>query len=59
VIVRYLDTLGVAVVPDEANPPLIVDPDTVLTFAIAFQRFKTVGGRYPQIIQSSGIVEHA
>jgi hypothetical protein len=59
VIVRYLDTFGIAVVPDEANPPLIVDPDTVLTFAIALQRFKTIGRRYPEIIQGSGIVEHA
>jgi hypothetical protein len=45
VIIRYLDPIGVAVVPDEADPPLIIDPDTVLTFAIAFQRFKTVSGR--------------
>lgn len=31
----------------------------VLILAIAFQRLETVSGRYPQIIQSSGIVEHA
>ncbi len=57
-IVRYLDTFGITVVPDEAHSPLIIDPDTVLAPAIAFQCFETVGRRYPQIIQSSGIAEH-
>jgi hypothetical protein len=59
VIVRYLDTFGITVVPDEAHSPLVIDPDTVLILAIASECFEAVGGRYPQIIQSSGVVEHA
>jgi hypothetical protein len=33
-VVHYFNVHGLAVVPDEANPPLIVDPDTVLPDAI-------------------------
>jgi hypothetical protein len=31
--------------PTKTNPKLIVDPNTVLTFAIAFERFKPVSWR--------------
>ena len=38
--------------PNEANAPLVVDPNTVLAFAVAFERFESVARRYSQIIQA-------
>ena len=38
--------------PAKAKPPLIVYANTVLARATAFERFKTVAGRDPQIIKS-------
>src|SRR5215470_17989558 len=40
--------------PLKANPPLIVDADAVLTFAISSQRFKTVARQGGQILQRDG-----
>jgi len=38
-----------AISPDEADPPLVVDADRMLPAAIAFQRFETIGGRNAKI----------
>lgn len=57
-IIRNLNLIGIPIGPDKAHAPLIIDPDTVLAFAIAFQGFETIGGRYPNVIQGSGVVEH-
>jgi len=40
--------------PLKANPPLIVDADAVLAFAISGQRLKTVAGQGGQILQRNG-----
>ena len=37
--------------PAEADPPLIVDADAVLSGATAFQRFQPVARRHPQVLQ--------
>ena len=39
----------VAVTPYEAYPELIVNPDTVLSFAVAFQWFQAIAGKKSQI----------
>jgi hypothetical protein len=52
VIVNDLDVEGVCTFPAKADPPLIVDADTVLPFALALQRFESVARRYPKIIES-------
>jgi hypothetical protein len=49
---------GIAVSPAEADPPLIVDPDAVLTLPIPGQLFKAIPGRNSQIGQSIGGVKH-
>ena len=36
-IVRQLDLVCVATFPPEADPPLVVDPDTMLTFSATFE----------------------
>lgn len=51
VIVDNLYLGGFAVFPDETDAPLVVDADTVLTLAVALERFEPVAGRRPQIVQ--------
>ena len=43
--------------PAKAEPPLIVNADTVLTGAIAFELLKPVAGRHAQIIERLGGVQ--
>ena len=38
--------------PDEANTPLLADPDAVLTLPITLQRFETAAGQYLQVIKN-------
>lgn len=38
--------------PHEANPPLIVDANTVLSHSIAFQSLKSITRRHTQILKS-------
>jgi len=38
--------------PFEADPPLLIDSNAELTFAIAAQRFKTIAGQQHQILSS-------
>lgn len=56
-MVDDLDAFGVVLGPDEAQPPLFVDADTVLSFSIAFERFEPVTGRNSQVIKSGGPVQ--
>jgi hypothetical protein len=44
--------------PIEAYAPLVVDPDRMLTAAVARQRFKPVRGRCPQVVKPAGAIEH-
>ena len=44
--------MGIAVTPDEADAPLVIDPNAVRPRATAFQRFKLVSGRHAKIPQS-------
>ena len=50
-IVNYFNVQRIAVFPAKADSPLIVDPYTVLSLAVAFQGFKTVSGRNSKILQ--------
>ena len=40
--------------PVEANPPLVVDADAVLVFAIPFPALKTVAGQGSQVSERNG-----
>lgn len=57
-IVHYLDLIGVAVVPDKANAPLVVDADAVLTVAATRKSLKAITGRDSQVIQVRSVMEH-
>jgi hypothetical protein len=58
VIVGDFHIEGITVFPAEANPPLIVDPDAVLTLSIPGKPFEAIPGRHSQIGQGIGCVEH-
>jgi hypothetical protein len=55
VIVRDLDLVGIAASPDEADPPLIIDTDTMLAAASTLQCLKPIAGRNAQV--SSEVAE--
>jgi hypothetical protein len=50
-VVYNLNVVRVAVSPDEAEPPLIVDADTVLPGSITYQRLQVIRRRLPEILQ--------
>lgn len=58
-VVRDFNAHRIAIHPDEADSPLTVDPDAVLSAAIALQRFQSIGGWDPQIVQRPRVVQHA
>jgi hypothetical protein len=41
-VVHDFNVQGIAVHPDEAYSPLIVDPDALLSFSVSPQRFESV-----------------
>jgi len=59
VIVHDLDPRGISPAPPEADPPLVVDPDAVLTCAITSQALETIPRWYPQIVDVHSRVQHS
>ena len=57
VIIHNLDVVCSVGLPDKANAPLVVDPNAVLSFAIALQRLQSVAWRYAQRIDPRRGVE--
>ena len=58
-VVYDLDVVGVPARPAEADSPLVVDSDAVLTAASAFQAFQAVRRWDPQVGQITSIVQHS
>jgi hypothetical protein len=56
-IVDDFDVVGVAAPPNKADPPLIVDPNAVLSSAISGKALQPIARRKPKIIQTAGIVD--
>ena len=50
-VINDLDVKRIAIAPNETDPILIVDADTVLTLPIAFQSFKAIPGKDCEITQ--------
>lgn len=57
VIVDYLDLPGVAITPDETDPPSLVDANAMLPKPVAAKGLRTVAGRYPQIVETASRVD--
>jgi hypothetical protein len=57
VVIRNFHIVGIAIAPDKANAPLVVDADAVLSFPIAFQYFQMIARRRLQIAKVSGNIQ--
>jgi hypothetical protein len=56
-VVCYFNVIGISVFPMKADSPLIVDPDTMLPFAVALQGFEPVAWRNPEVLQMPSLVK--
>ena len=56
-VVDQFHIVGIGVFPLKAEAKLVVDPDTPLSFPVAFQGFQTVPRRNPKIVQRTRAVE--
>lgn len=56
-IIDDFHVVGISFDKAEAEPPLIVDPDTVRASTISPQRLQSVAGRHPQEIKCCGGVQ--
>lgn len=57
VVVNDFHGIGVAVTPDKANSPLVIDTDAVLPYAVALEGFKPVPRRDSQILERDRVVK--
>ena len=58
-VVDDLDVICVSVLPAKANAPLIVDANTVLARAVAFELFESVARRHTQVVELLGGINEA
>ena len=58
-VVHHFDFVSVARLPDEADPPLVIDTDTVLTSPLPLKSLQPVARRQSQILQSSRCIQLA
>ena len=56
-VVHYLDIVCVSIAPEKADPPAVVDTNTVLAVAVALKCFQPVAPNCTQIRQASGGVQ--
>jgi hypothetical protein len=56
-VVRNFNVQRILALPAEANPPLVIDADTVLAFAVVFQGFQVVAIRHAQFIQAPRLMQ--
>jgi hypothetical protein len=57
VVVDDLDFVCVSIRPSEADPPLVVDPDAVLSSAIAFEGLEPISWRRHQVAERLSAVQ--
>ena len=56
-IVHDFHIVGIAVAPNKADAPLVVNADAVLSFSIAFQRFQVIAWWRLQIAKFGGDIQ--
>jgi hypothetical protein len=49
-IINNFNVMGFVILPDKTDTPLVVNPDTHLALAVAFEGFQTITGRVFQVI---------
>jgi hypothetical protein len=58
-IVDYLDLVDIALVPNKADSPALIDSDTILAMSVSLESFQAVSRRSAQIIEGFRPVKHA
>jgi hypothetical protein len=56
-VINDLNLIDISLPPDEANPPSVIDPDTMVPLAVAFQSLKPVAWRDLQVLERVGAME--
>ena len=59
VVIDDFHVVRIAVTPAEADAPLVIDPNAVLSFAFAFERLQPVCRGNTQIVERGRGIEHA
>jgi hypothetical protein len=59
VVVDDFNVVRVTVFPSEADSPLVIDPDTVLSGPIVPQFFQSITRRYSHFVYRARVVEHS
>lgn len=57
-VIRNLNLVGVAVLPDEADTPLVIDPDAVLSLTVSREFLQPICRRDSEIFQALGSFDH-
>jgi hypothetical protein len=50
-VIGYFHVKSVTLPPSKTNPPLIVDPNTVLSFPVSFESLQTVAWKSCEVLQ--------
>jgi len=58
-VVHDFDIVRVRFVPDKTDSELVVNPNAVLSFAIALERFQTIPGWNSQLVELDNPVKNA
>ena len=58
-IINYFHIVSVIRLPIKTNPPLVVNPNAVLSGSTADKFFKAIRGRHAQIVNRLGIIYHS
>lgn len=56
-VIHDFNVVSVALIEAETHAPLLVNANTPLFLPIPCQLFQPIGWRYPQILQTGGIVQ--
>jgi len=57
VVINNLDLVSIAILPDEADAPLVVYANAVPPASTAPQGFQTIGGWRPQVTQPFRLIQ--
>ena len=57
-IVDYFNFVRIATIPGKANAILIINPNAVLSLAIAFKLFEMIAWRHSHVFEPCGGVKH-
>ncbi len=58
-IIDDFDVIGIAVLPDKTDAPLVIDADAVLARTVPGQFLEPIRRRYTQVVQRLRSVEHS